>query len=320
MKNKSESKNKIIVILGPTSGGKTSLAVKLAHKYNGEIVSADSRQVYKGMDIGTGKDLSEYKIKSKVVSIPYHLIDIVSPKNNYSLARYQKEAFKAIDDILSRGGVPIIAGGSGLYLQAVVDNYNLSSAKPNRELREKLEKLSVDKLFLELKKINKKFAKKLNESEKKNKRRLIRYIEILKQVRLKEAKLPMGSLASGGYEYLLIGLTWPRKELCERIYKRLIDRIEREGMIEEVKRLHKEGVSWERLESFGLEYKFVSKFLKGDLEREEMIEKLNIAIRQFAKRQMTWFRRWEKQGKKIYWEKDEKKLAKLVENFLKKTA
>lgn len=309
----SNKKNKILVILGPTSGGKTGLAVKLAYKYNGEIVSADSRQVYKGMDIGTGKDLDEYEfeVRGKKVKIPYHLIDVVKPNTKYSLASFQKQAFKAIDDILSRGKLPIIAGGTGLYLQAVVDNYNLSSAKPDKKLREKLEKMSSDKLFIEIEKINKKFAEKLNDSEKKNKRRLIRYFEILKKGKAGENKL------KGKYEYLLIGLTWPRKELCDRIYKRLTNRIERESMIEEVKRLHKEGVSWKRLESFGLEYKFVSRHLRGKLKYDEMVEKLNIAIRQFAKRQMTWYKRWEKQGKKIYWTRDRKKINKLISDFLK---
>ncbi len=310
---KNEKKNKILVILGPTSSGKTRLAVRIAHKYNGEIVSADSRQVYKGMDIGTGKDLDEYefKVRGKNVKIPYHLIDVVKPNTKYSLARYQKQAFKAIGDVFKREKLPIIVGGTGLYLQAVIDNYNLSSAKPDKKLRERLEKLSVDKLYLEIRKINKKFAEKLNDSERKNKRRLIRYIEILKQGKGKRGKV------KGDYSYLIIGLTWPREELCARIYKRLTNRIERESMIEEVKRLHREGVSWKRLESFGLEYKFVSKYLKGELEYEEMVEKLNIAIRQFAKRQMNWYRRWEKQGKKIHWERDRKKIDKLIDKFLK---
>ncbi|MCK4553871.1 hypothetical protein KAU19_02830, partial [Candidatus Parcubacteria bacterium] len=181
-----KNNNKIIVILGPTSSGKTGLAVKLAYKFNGEIVSADSRQVYRGMDVGTGKDLDEYLVRGvrhhigcrTPYRIPYHLIDVVSPNTVFSLAKYQRLAYKAIDNILSRGKLPIIAGGTGLYLQAVVDNYNLSKIKPNKKLRERLKKLGAEKLFKKLQELNKKFADRLNESERKNKRRLIRYIEI----------------------------------------------------------------------------------------------------------------------------------------------
>ncbi len=301
---------KIIVVLGPTASGKTTLGVDLALQFNGEIISADSRQVYKDMDIGTGKDLDEYG------NVSYHLLDVVSPNTKFHLAKYQKLAFKAIDDILKRGKIPIIVGGSGLYLQAVVDNYNLSRTKPDGKLRNKLEKKTVEELFAELKKINSKFANKLNNSEKNNKRRLIRYIEIIQD---KGARpLMRGRTPKPEYEFLLLGLTWSKEILRERIYKRLVKRLEKENMVKEIRDLHeKKKVSWKRLESFGLEYRFVSRYLRNKLKYDEMVEKLNIAIRQFSKKQMSWFKRWEKQDRKIYWIKDKKEAEKLVKKFLK---
>jgi tRNA dimethylallyltransferase len=307
-------KNKIIVINGTTSSGKTSLAVRLAYKYNGEIISSDSRQVYKGMDIGTGKDLAEYKIKDKkgkTINIPYHLIDVVSPKTDYNLGKFKKKADKVLKDIIKRGKLPIIAGGTGLWTQALVDNFNLSPIKPDPKLREKLEKLSVSKLFVKLREIDKKFADNLHESDKKNKRRLIRYIEV-KSRKLK-VKNQKPKIKSQKYEYLLLGLAWPKDVLEKRIYKRLIDRIEKEGMIDEVKKLHfKKGVSWKRLIGFGLEYKYISLYLQGFLQYDEMTEKLFIAIRQFAKKQRSWYRRWEKTGAKIHWLKNFKEADKIV--------
>ncbi len=325
-----KNNNKIIVILGPTSSGKTGLAVKLAYEFNGEIVSADSRQVYRGMDVGTGKDLDEYLVKGvrhpigcrTPYRIPYHLIDVVSPKTEFSLAKYQKLAYKTIDDILARGKLPIIVGGTGLYLQAVVDGYELSKVKPDKKLREKLEKLNADQLFKKLQKLKPDFADRLHESDKKNKRRLIRYIEICKDTECPSLLRRSGyggrvghSVSNADYDFLLIGLTWSREVLMERIYKRLIGRLEKEYMIGEVERLHKQGVTWKRLESFGLEYKYISLYLQKKLIYEEMVKKLNIAIRQFAKRQMSWFRRWERQETKIYWVKDRGEAEKLVRRF-----
>lgn len=310
---------KIVVILGTTASGKTGLGVKLARKFDGEIVSADSRQVYRGMDVGTGKDLEEYRIeipKSSIsnqrrfVKIPYHLIDVVSPNTEYNLAKYKKQAEKAIDDILKRGRLPIVVGGTGLYLEALVEGYDLAQARPDRGFRERFEKASLEKLLQKIQKLDPAFAGKINESDRKNRRRLIRYLEILERgERSGEARKR--------YESLLIGLTRPKEELEKRIYKRLIDRLEREDMVGEVKRLHKEGVSWKRLESFGLEYRFVSLYLKGELTYEEMVEKLFIAIRQFAKRQMTWFRRWERKGAKIHWIKAQREALGLIKDFLK---
>ncbi len=321
---------KIVVVLGTTASGKTSMAVKLANKFNGEIISADSRQVYRGMDIGTGKDLKEYKIKSKVkgpavtkalagkqkskvVNVPYHLIDIISPKTEFNLAKYQKLAYKAIDDILARGKTPIIVGGTGLYIQAIVDEYKLSSAKPDKKLREKLEKMTVDKLFLKLKKLNSKKAKSLNESDRKNKRRLIRYIEQTRIATNKDTNSHKPKQSFKQFDFLLLGLTYSRDVLQKRIYKRLIERLEKENMIGEVKRLRKGEVSWKRLEEFGLEYKYISLYLRKKLTYEEMVEKLYIAIRQFSKRQMTWFKR----DKRIKWVKNKTEAEKYIKKFLK---
>lgn len=290
-------KKKVVAIVGTTASGKTKLGVAMARKFNGEIISADSRQVYKGMDVGTGKDLVEYKKKekNKIVKIPYHLIDIAEPKDKFDLAQWYKMAQAALEDITARGKLPIVVGGTGLYVQALVDGYNLSEIKPDEELRKKLEKRSKEELLKKLEKINLSFVKKLNNSEKNNKRRLIRYIEIFTQggnsTKVKNDK----------YEFEIIGVTFSKEELKKRIYKRLVDRLEREGMIEEIKFLHKQGLSWERLESFGLEYRFISQYLQKKLDYEEMVNKLFVATCQYAKRQMTWLKRWEKQGAKIDW-------------------
>ena len=298
----------IIVILGPTSGGKTKLAIELANKFNGEIVSADSRQVYKGMDIGTGKDLGEY-------NVPYHLIDVANPKSQFDLVKYQKLAFSTIDDILKRGKLPILTGGSGLYIQAVVDNFKLSDSKKDLDLRKKAEKLSLEELFNKLRKLASKMADRLNNSDKNNKRRLVRYLEILE-----DDKNFKGQTGRKKYEALIIGLNCPREILKQRITKRLIKRLERQGMIEEVKKLKNNGLSWKRLENFGLEYKFIALYLQKKLSYKEMVEKLNIAINQFSKRQLTWFKRWEKQGAKIRWLKDCNAAVEDVKKFIKKEA
>ncbi len=287
------SKAKILVILGPTASGKTSLGVRLAAKYNGEIISADSRQVFKGMDIGTGKDLAEYKIGNK--KIAHHLIDVVSPNTDFNLAKYQRLALAAITDILKRGKLPIIVGGTGLYLQAIVDNYQLSLAKPDLAKRQEWESLGREELYSRLEKLKPDFAQKLNNSDKNNPRRLVRYLEIL------ALDGRAASKEASPYEFLLLGLDWPDDVLRQRINKRIIDRLDNEDMVGEVERLHAEGVSWKRLTSFGLEYKFITYYLVEKFEYDEMVQKLGEASYRFAKRQKTWFRRWEKQGRKINW-------------------
>ncbi len=309
-------KNKIIVILGTTASGKTSLGVDLALRLDGEIISADSRQVYRGLDIGSGKDLAEYG------EVKYHLIDVADPKERYSVADYQKAAFVAIEDILQRGKLPIIVGGSGQYLEAVVENYQLANIKPDEGLREKLEEKTAQDLFAELEKKNPAFAEKLNNSDKNNKRRLIRYIEVFSSPPVEWC---LGISRQGGfygendkYNFLLIGLTFPKEILAERIHKRLIDRIEKEGMIQEVSDLHgKKGLSWERLAEFGLEYKFISQYLQEKIDYDQMVELLDCAINQFAKKQITWFKRWEKK-RRINWVENREEALRLISLFLLK--
>jgi tRNA dimethylallyltransferase len=294
--------------LGPTASGKTGLGVKLAKEFNGEIISADSRQVYRGMDIGTGKDLKDYD------GVPYHLMDVADPKDVFDIAQYKQQAEAAIADIISRGKLPIIVGGSGLYLQALIDDYQLSTVKPDAKLRDDLEAKTLAELQNILETKNKSFFDKLNNSDKNNKRRLIRYIEITENTQ--KPQTDFNKKSEPKYDSLLIGLSFPKELIKERIYKRLIDRLDNEDMVEEIKGLHDNGVSWERLESFGLEYKFISWYLQDKIDYETMVEKLSTAINQFAKRQMTWFKRWEKQGKEIFWENDYNKIKEKINKFL----
>jgi tRNA dimethylallyltransferase len=303
-------KPKVVVILGPTASGKTALGVKLAQIFNGEIISADSRQVYRGMDIGTGKDLSEYKIGRN--NIPYHLIDIIQPNTKFNLARYQKLALKAINEVISRGKLPIVVGGTGLYLQAIADNYHLSEIKINSKKRLELEKKTRVQLLEELTALKPEFVAQLNNSDKNNPRRLIRYIEIIsgsgEMVQRKGKSL---------FDFLILGIEISDEKMKSKIVSRLNNRLDREEMIAEVKSLKEAGVSFRRLISFGLEYKFISYFLQDKISREEMVEKLGNAIYRFAKKQKTWFRRWEKQGRVINWIADIDAATKKIKTFLK---
>lgn len=290
---------KIIAIVGPNASGKSELAVKIAKKFNGEIVSADSRQVYRGMDIGTGK-IS----KKEMQGISHHLLDIASPKRTFTVAQYKKLAEKAIEKILKKGKLPILCGGSGFYIQAVVDNLQIPEVKPDWELRKKLEKKSTKELFEILKKLDPKRAKTI---DKNNPRRLIRAIEIVK----KTGKPVSALKKTPKYKTLIIGIKKEKEELKKLIEKRLKKRL-KQGMIKEAENLKKSGLSWKKLESFGLEYKWIAKYLKKEISREEMIKNLQKDIEDYARRQMVWF----KKDKRIRWVKNYREAEKLVKEFL----
>ena len=289
----------MITILGPTASGKTPLAAALAGKIGGEIISADSRQVYRRMDIGTGKDLADYRlvVDGSAVDIPYHLIDICEPGTKYNLFQYQQDFFDAYQDIRSRGVVPILCGGTGLYIEAVLKGYKLSPVPQNTELRTRLEGKSLDELtqmLVELKAQN--GSTMHNKTDVDSCQRAIRAIEI--ETYNLENPVPRRELPP--VDSLIIGVNIDREARREKITRRLKARLE-EGMIDEVKRLLDEGIPADDLIYYGLEYKFVTEYIVGKTTYDEMFTRLEIAIHQFAKRQMTWFRGMERRGFKIYW-------------------
>lgn len=276
-------KPKILVILGQTATGKSDLAVTLAKKYNGEIISADSRQVYKGLNIGSGKIT-----KREMKGIPHYLLDVISPKKVFSVADFQKLAYQKIDEILKRGKLPIICGGTGFYIQSIVDGIVLPGIEANKKLRKELEKKDLVELQIILKNLDR---KRFKEIDIKNKVRLVRAIEIACAIgnvpKLKK---------NPKYSAVQIGITWPSEILQKRIHDRLIKRL-KIGMIKEVENLHKNGISWKRLESFGLEYRYIALFLQNKITKTEMIKELETKINQFSKRQKTWFQK----DKRIKW-------------------
>ncbi|OGD68348.1 tRNA (adenosine(37)-N6)-dimethylallyltransferase MiaA [Candidatus Campbellbacteria bacterium RIFCSPLOWO2_01_FULL_34_15] len=277
-------KDKIIVVLGPTASGKSDLAVELAKKFNGEIISADSRQVYKGLDIGSGKIT-----KKEMKNIPHYLLDVVSPKSVFTIAQFKKNTDKIIRDILKKRKTPIIAGGTGFYIQSIVDNIVLPEVKPNLKLRKELEKKSVDELAKILKKMDKNRAEEI---DLKNPRRLIRAIEIATELG-KVPKLSTNSnpVAVGGeYDVLQIGIKTDDDILKERIAKRFEKRV-KAGIVKEAEDLHKNGLSWKRMKEIGLAHKYISLHLQGKMTKDEMIENSIREEWQYAKRQKTWFKR-----------------------------
>jgi tRNA dimethylallyltransferase len=275
----------LITILGPTASGKTSIAAQLANDFNGEIISADSRQVYKGMDIGTGKDLIEFRKND----VRYHLIDIVEPSEEYNLFCFTKDFQAAFESIKSKNKLPILVGGTGMYISAILQSYYLPELDDESE-SEKLKSLTISKLkekLIELK------PKLHNVTDLKSKERLIKAILVEKA---KEKVNPSFT----NLQSLNIGISSKREETKRRITERLKQRLT-SGMIEEVDELMRKGVSLEKLNYFGLEYKFVSQYIYGKLNYNDMFQKLNSAIHNFAKRQMTWFRKMEREGVKINW-------------------
>ena len=283
---------KVIIILGPTATGKTNLATKLAFNLNAEIISSDSRQVYKSLDIGTGKDLEEYIVNKK--KIKYHLIDIINLDTNYSVYNFQKDFEKAYKNIISNNKKVIVCGGTGLYLESLLLDYKLSNKPPpDYNLRQKLEKRSKEELLKYFEEINHSIIK---DPKIDTKNRIIRNIEIcLNQTEKKETNtlLPIK-------KYIVIGINPGREIVRENVTKRLKERMEF-GLVEEIEKLLNQGITHERLNYFGLEYRFISKYLQKIYTKQEMFDKLNSAIHQFSKKQMTFFRRMEKRGIKINW-------------------
>lgn len=336
--------NKLIVILGATASGKTDLSIRLAKKYNGEVVSADSRQVYKGMDIGSGKIT-----KKEMQGIPHYLLDVANPKTRFAVAQFQKLARIAIKKIQKKGKLPFLVGGTGFYIQSVVDGIVIPEVKPDWKLRKKLEKLTTEQLFKKLKKIDPRRAKTI---DKQNPRRLIRALEIV----LKTSKPVPPLLERRVFQcsVLEIGIKKSADELKKLIHKRLLKRLKparnvspasyakrsfadshsdaggNNPLINEIKKLHKSGVSWKRLEEFGLEYRFVAQWIFCNIYKknvakyrcsfrcpftyQKMIYKIQKESEHYTKKQATWFKR----DKRIKWIKNYKKAEKLVKNFIKK--
>jgi len=281
----------LITILGPTATGKTGLAAHLAARLNGEIISADSRQIYRGMDLGTGKDYADYLVGG--IEIPSHLIDIEDAGIHYNVFRFQTDFIKVFQEIKSRDKFPVLCGGSGLYIEAVLKNYRLIEVPPNKELRKKLEGKSLEELTEILKSLKPKLH---NHTDIETDRRTIRAIEIEKYYN----ENPQFDASFPEINSLNIGIDFDRELRRQRITTRLKQRLD-EGMLDEVQKLLDSGLTPEQLIYYGLEYKFLTLHLIGELTFDEMFRQLEIAIHQFAKRQMTWFRGMEKRGTKIHW-------------------
>lgn len=294
-----------VTILGPTATGKTKLAAQLAFHFNGEIISADSRQVYRSMNIGTGKDYDDYFVKAGM--IPYHLVDVCEPQDEFSVFDFQDLFYKTFDGIVSREKLPFLVGGTGMYLSSVIQNYKMKKISFNSEAKNELEQISIDELRQLLLTTS---GNLHNTTDLIDKERIIKAI-IINQSNDK----PL--LISKQLSSLVIGIAPPRSEIKKRITRRLEKRLS-EGMVDEVKNLLEKGITPERLNYFGLEYRYISLYLTGKLNYNDMFQKLNSSIHNFAKRQMTWFRKMEREGVNINWlsEADFEAAKKLIsENY-----
>jgi tRNA dimethylallyltransferase len=293
--------NKLIVVLGPNASGKSEIAVKIAKAVGGEVISADSRQVYKGMDIGSGKIT-----KKEMAGVPHHLLDVASPRSIFTVTRYRKLALDAINKIQKAGKIPILCGGTGFYIQSVIDGIVIPEVKPDWALRKKMEKLPVEKLFAMLKKIDPRRAATI---ESKNPRRLIRAIEIVKTTKkpvpdMKKQPLP--------YEILVLGVSRSEKYLKKLIARRTEKRL-KAGMVAETQKLKESGLSWQKLESFGLEYRAGAEFLQKKITRGEMIENIRKEDWQYAKRQIMWFKR----DSRVHWIKKRTQALSLARKYIR---
>lgn len=297
----SEKKQKLVVILGPTATGKSDLGVSLAQKFNGEIISADSRQVYRGLDIGSGKITPE-----EMRGVPHHMLDVASPRTRYTAAHYGKEGLKAIKRIIGNGNIPFVVGGTGLYIDTLVCGTIFPTVPPNPKLRAQLEAKTTEALVALLQKKDPRRAALIDTH---NRPRLIRALEIvdaLGSVPALESREPV-------FDVLFIGLNLPIDDLRAKIHTRLEKRM-KQGMLKEIKTLRAQGVTWKRLEELGLEYRYLARHLKGKLSEENMLTQLEQEIVRYAKRQMTWFKR----NKNINWfaPGDDAEIEKLVKKFL----
>jgi len=303
-----EKKNNLIVILGCTATGKTNVAVNLASQIDGEVISADSRQVYKGMDVGTGKDLSEFTVDGR--AIPHHLIDIVEAGSEYNVYKYQKDFLEAYEGIQKRGNQAILCGGTGMYLEAVLKGYRLLDVPEDATLRKRLADKSDKELVAEL--LTYKALHNTTDSIERD--RIVRAIEV--SIYKKDNESLINDYPK--IDTQVYGINFERGILKKRITERLKNRLKNEGMIEEVEGLIAAGVSPDRLKFYGLEYKLITQFLLGEIDRKEMFNKLNIAIHQFSKRQATWFRKMERNGVAINWIDGNLALDEKVNLILKK--
>lgn len=294
--------NKLVVIVGPTASGKSALAVQLAKKFRGEVISADSRQAYKGLDVGSGK-IS----RKEMQGIPHHLLGVASPKRRFTVAQFQKLAQKKIKEINGRKRTPFLVGGTGFYIKAVVDGVMFPHVPPSRALRARLEKKSASELFAMLKKLDPDRARSI---DAKNPRRLIRAIEIVKSTGKPVPQIYSNLNTYPNQSILQIGIKKTPAELKKAIHKRLLKRLG--GMIAEVRSIRKRGVSWKRLEELGLEYKYTAQYLQKKITKQEMIDKIQKESEHFAKRQMTWFKR----DKRIHWIKTRQEAEKLIKKFM----
>ena len=283
-------KYNLITILGPTASGKTRVAASLAARVNGEVISADSRQVYRGMDLGTGKDLDDYKVEDRF--IPFHLIDIADPGYEYNVYEFQRDFVQVYNEIHGRKKLPVLCGGSGLYLEAVLKGYRLINVPVNIALRKELESKNME----EMRKRLSAFKVLHNITDTENRKRMIRAIEIEEYY----SENPDLDSSYPELDPLVVGIKYDRESTRRRITERLKQRLE-EGMLAEAEKLVGSGLSFEQLMYYGLEYKYLALHLKGDLDYEDMFTRLNTAIHQFAKRQMTWYRRMERNGIPIRW-------------------
>ena len=330
---------KLLVILGPTSSGKSALSIDVAKRWNGEIISADSRQVYRGMDIGTGKvpkdtlqqttDNESQEISGAALSavrcelyvsggIPHHLLDVADPNDGYNISHFLRDTRAAIGGIASRGKLPIVCGGTGFWIQALVEHQTLPNIPPDPALREALASKTPEELFGMLERLDPERAKTVDQ---KNPRRLIRAIEIARDPnntpRITNHESQNNQTTKQPNNQLLLALCPPKDILDAKIKTRLDARFA-EGMIEEVARLHTEGVSWERLDAFGLEYRWISRYLRGMISEQDMNERLFFDSIHYAKRQMTWIRRWKKSNSDLHIVETKENALALTEEFLKK--